>query len=282
MATETVHLDGIRLQAERVVRAYKELRADTKSADFKSDDWPVGLFAELMQQIKLLDGWLEPVAEDVAALRARCEALGYRLYVTPEGAQLVVDHFPDSDRTPEVVFIHTDAADDDLEDWLADREQVSARVRQAGQVKRATADLHRAAEKVIKLYRADGWDALAGETDGGYKPLPELEEALGKLETALDVETDTAEVLASQGLKRIGPNEAFAASVSDRIDALDAARDDAQRVAYDVRFLVEAALKLNTNGADDGPLEQVLKAAKDKLVAHANALDSVKFGVVQS
>jgi hypothetical protein len=51
--------------------------------------------------------------------------------------------------------------------------------------------LRRAAEHVIRLYRAPGWDALAGETDGGYKPLPELEEALGALETALDVVDET-------------------------------------------------------------------------------------------
>ena len=55
---------GVRLQAERVVRAYHELRAAPKNADFKSDDFPVGLFAELVQQIKQLDGWLQPTVDD--------------------------------------------------------------------------------------------------------------------------------------------------------------------------------------------------------------------------
>ena len=56
------HNECIRLQAERVVRAYKALRDSPSSASFTSDDFPVGLFAELVQQIKLLDGWLEPLA----------------------------------------------------------------------------------------------------------------------------------------------------------------------------------------------------------------------------
>ena len=67
------HSEGIRLQAERVVRAYKEMRDTTNSANLKSDDSPVGLFAELMQQIRMLEGWLEPRpdlhAETVAELR---------------------------------------------------------------------------------------------------------------------------------------------------------------------------------------------------------------------
>jgi hypothetical protein len=58
MAT-TDHSECIRLQAVRVVRAYHDLRNTAHSADFKSDDFPVGLFAELVQNIKQLDGWLE-------------------------------------------------------------------------------------------------------------------------------------------------------------------------------------------------------------------------------
>jgi hypothetical protein len=71
----TQHLDGIRLQAKRVVRAYRELRDDTASANFKSDAWPVGLFAELVQQIKLLEGWLEPAekADDDELLKRQLE-----------------------------------------------------------------------------------------------------------------------------------------------------------------------------------------------------------------
>lgn len=56
--------EGLRLQAERVVKAYNELRADARSADFKSDDLPVGKFAELFTEVKRLDGWLEQVASD--------------------------------------------------------------------------------------------------------------------------------------------------------------------------------------------------------------------------
>ena len=64
MATND-HSEGIRLQSERVVRAYKALRDSPSSANFTSDDFPVGLFAELVQQIKLLEGWLEPLAGDL-------------------------------------------------------------------------------------------------------------------------------------------------------------------------------------------------------------------------
>jgi hypothetical protein len=58
---------GVRLQAERVVRAYHELREAPKNSDFKSDDFPVGLFAELVTEIKRLDGWLETDAWRVGA-----------------------------------------------------------------------------------------------------------------------------------------------------------------------------------------------------------------------
>jgi hypothetical protein len=61
MATHSVHSEGISLQAERVVRAYKALRAAPNSADFSSDSFPVGLFVELVTQIKQLAHWLEPV-----------------------------------------------------------------------------------------------------------------------------------------------------------------------------------------------------------------------------
>jgi hypothetical protein len=46
------HSDGIRLQAERVVRAYNELRGTAKHSDFNSDELPVGKFVELFKQIK--------------------------------------------------------------------------------------------------------------------------------------------------------------------------------------------------------------------------------------
>ena len=75
MATDSVHPEGIRLQAERVCRAYRTLRASAHSADFTSAEFPVGLFAELFQQIKQLDVWLEPsepadkVANRIAAVR---------------------------------------------------------------------------------------------------------------------------------------------------------------------------------------------------------------------
>ena len=61
MATVSVNSEGIRLQAERVVRAYNTLRQAPKNSEFTSDDFPVGLFAELFTQIKSLDIWLQPV-----------------------------------------------------------------------------------------------------------------------------------------------------------------------------------------------------------------------------
>jgi hypothetical protein len=60
----TQRAECIRLQADRVVRAYRTLRASAHSADFTSDDFPVGLFAELFQQIKQLDGWLDTPPSD--------------------------------------------------------------------------------------------------------------------------------------------------------------------------------------------------------------------------
>ena len=72
MANDSVHSEGIKLQAERVVRAYKTLRDAPKNSDFKSDDFPVGLFAELVTQIKAFDGWLQPAdepADNIAAIR---------------------------------------------------------------------------------------------------------------------------------------------------------------------------------------------------------------------
>jgi hypothetical protein len=58
--------EGIREQAKRVVLAYHELRADAASADFKSDQFPVGLFGELIQQIRLLEQWLLKVPAEPA------------------------------------------------------------------------------------------------------------------------------------------------------------------------------------------------------------------------
>jgi hypothetical protein len=113
MATTQDHDQCIKAQAERVVAAYRDLRAASHNTDFASDEFPVGRLAELFQQVKQLDVWLEaPAAEPVVSVR-------------------------------------------------------------------------RAAEEVIKLYREPGWDALAGESDGGYKPLLDLEEALGQLDRAI-------------------------------------------------------------------------------------------------
>lgn len=232
-------------------------------------------------------------AEDVAALdkrlaslKARVEALGYNLYVTTEGTQLVVDHYRDSDRTPEIVFIHSSDADDELEDWIADREQVSERVRRGNgrALENAHDGLRGAAERVVKALehaRENHWPTVTLENDGGYidsdhRYAKALRSALDDLDTALDVETDTTQVLASRG-----PNEEFAKAAGDRIDALDRARDDAQSVAYDAQFLIKAALKLNTEGDDepiDGSLEQVLLAADEKLRQIVNDLDSGNFG----
>lgn len=65
-------------------------------------------------------------AQNFETLRARAQALGYRLFVTTEGTQLVTETTPDG---IEIAFIHESDIDDDLEGWIADREQVSERVR---------------------------------------------------------------------------------------------------------------------------------------------------------
>ena len=81
MATNSVHSDNIRLQAERVCRGYKTLRATAHSADFTSDEFPVGLFAELFQQHKQLEHWLQPAegAEPPAREKGVNEAFGERV-----------------------------------------------------------------------------------------------------------------------------------------------------------------------------------------------------------
>jgi hypothetical protein len=66
MAIRSVQSEGIHQQALRVVRAYNALREAPKNTEFNSDDFPFGLFAERLQQIKLLDGWLEPAVESEA------------------------------------------------------------------------------------------------------------------------------------------------------------------------------------------------------------------------
>ena len=71
------HSEGIRLQAERVVVAYNEIRDTANSANFKSDEFPVGLFAALIQEIQRLEGWLEPAepADRIAAVRDLTDGL---------------------------------------------------------------------------------------------------------------------------------------------------------------------------------------------------------------
>jgi hypothetical protein len=70
MAIESIspaqRAECIRMQAERVCRAYKALREAPKSAEFQSDDFPVGHFATLVTEIRRLDGWLEPTDETSA------------------------------------------------------------------------------------------------------------------------------------------------------------------------------------------------------------------------
>jgi hypothetical protein len=90
MTTDTQHLEGIRLQAERVVRAYNELRADAASADFKSGDFPVGKFAALVEQVKRLEGWLQPPSGGGPDLRHAAERV-VREYRNQNGELAVTD-----------------------------------------------------------------------------------------------------------------------------------------------------------------------------------------------
>lgn len=206
MATQD-HNEGIRLQAERVVTAYKELRADANSANFQSGDFPVGLFAELIQQIKLLEGWLAPAEDRLADLKARAAARGY---------ELLRDDSGDKDR-----FYALDVKDRFL-----------------------------AAEPMTLAGVAEWLDSA------------EQDDREAELRTAV-----------RESLDEVSDDE-----LAHDHSPIDRARDNAQTTVYDVRFLVEAALTLNTNGDDDGPLEQVLEAAKEKLVALGEDLDSVNFG----
>lgn len=58
------HLDGIRMQAERVVKARDELRAGF--TDLRAPEFPIGLLGELLEQIGRLGRWLHPEAVDDA------------------------------------------------------------------------------------------------------------------------------------------------------------------------------------------------------------------------
>jgi hypothetical protein len=73
MADDSVHSEGIRLQAERVVRAYSAMRDRAKTME--SGDFPVAEIGELFQQVRLLDGWLQPIAESEEDGADRLEVL---------------------------------------------------------------------------------------------------------------------------------------------------------------------------------------------------------------
>jgi hypothetical protein len=66
---------------------------------------------------------------NVTDLKARCKALGYELIIGDDGTQFVIEHRTQPHDLIEVLFIHRSDVDDDLEGWIADREQVSERVR---------------------------------------------------------------------------------------------------------------------------------------------------------
>lgn len=78
MATTTIspteRAECIRLQSERVVRAYRGLVATPKNSQFADPDFPVGALGELMMEIRRLEGWLEPAADDESAERSRGDA----------------------------------------------------------------------------------------------------------------------------------------------------------------------------------------------------------------
>lgn len=65
------HSEGIHLQSERVVRAFKALREAPRNSDFKSDDFPMGKYIALVDEIKRLDGWLEPITATATTAKRR-------------------------------------------------------------------------------------------------------------------------------------------------------------------------------------------------------------------
>jgi hypothetical protein len=73
--------------------------------------------------------------------------VGYELIVNDKGEQFVTES-RERDNTVEVLFIHRNEEDDDLEEWIADREHVSERVRQ-------TADVLMAVRELRELIGAD-------------------------------------------------------------------------------------------------------------------------------
>jgi len=97
MATNN-HNEDIRLQAEHVVTVSKALRDAPKSADFTSDDFPFGLFAELLTQIKLRDGWLQPAEQSMRRRRRlkRSPSTPQRELANVKNIITEIDHLADN------------------------------------------------------------------------------------------------------------------------------------------------------------------------------------------
>lgn len=60
MATDSEHLKGIALQAERVVAAYKAMRA--AAAKDKGGEFPVDEIGKLFSEVGALENWIDPHA----------------------------------------------------------------------------------------------------------------------------------------------------------------------------------------------------------------------------
>ncbi len=194
MATDTQHLEGIRLQAERVVRAYHQLVA--KAKEDPEGDWVEGLGA-LFVQVRQLDGWLQPAEGDADSSDDETSgAEPFSEYAERElenvrNVMAEIDHLAhdgqeSTDPTMTLAVIERIAGD--TVSILGGHfwDNLTAGLKRADDAE-GSDTLRRAAKKVIKLYRAgENWDSLAGESEGGYVPLPELEEALGDLDKALE------------------------------------------------------------------------------------------------
>jgi hypothetical protein len=98
--------------------------------------------------------------------------------------------------------------------------------KERGRPENAPLGLYRAAERVVSLTPVS---PLAAESDGGYRPLPELAKALGDLENALD-NADNAD------------DDVLKLNLCDRTTG------DEQRLIYAIQAIAKAADAEHTTG----------------------------------
>jgi hypothetical protein len=217
---------------------------------------------------------------NIETLRARVKALGFEL-LEDDGPHDTRYYIRDPKRG---TLVHAANAlnADGVEHWLAHDAETDDEP--AANVNGATLNTPHD-DMLLGVERAQALAAaIQHQSEDG-------DDALAPLWTVLDRELqDLDKILMANmhwsGRKPKGPtvDGDYKTKFSQAVNALlpkthlDRARDAAQMATYEIRDLVGAALTINESLNEDGQVEEVLKAALEKLAALANALDSVNFG----